>query len=309
MKIAVFGAGGVGGYFGGRLAQGGNEVIYIARNQHLQAIRTGGLQILSPSGNYTHHPAAATDNPSTIGVVDVVLLGVKAWQVPEAAQAIRPLIGPATLVLPLQNGIEAVNQLIAALGQRPVSGGTCRIIARIAAPGIIEHAGIEPYIAFAELNGKKTERVRRLAAAFAEAGVRVDVPNDILSVIWQKFIFIAAISGVGAVTRAPFGLIRTTPQSRAMYVQAAGEIIAIAAARSILIPPDYIATLERTLDDLPADGTASMQRDIISGNPSELEAQNGAVVRLAEALRLDAPVNRFIYHALLPQERKARGEA
>ncbi|HAY85202.1 MAG TPA: 2-dehydropantoate 2-reductase [Chloroflexi bacterium] len=309
MNIAVFGTGGVGGYFGTRLAQAGHQVTFIARGAHLESIRAHGLSLVSPLGGYVLYPARATDRPLEVGLVDLVILGVKAWQVPEAAQAIRPMVGPGTMVLPLQNGIEAAGQLIAALGKAPVLGGTCRIISKIAGPGVIEHIGLEPTIFVGELSGVPDERVNRLAGTLREAGIRTETPKNIVSALWQKFIFIAAISGVGAVTRAPFGLLRSVPESRDLYLRAVEEIIALAVARGVSIPNGYASVLDRNLDDLPAEGTSSMQRDIHAGLPSELESQNGAVVRLAGDAGLEVPVNRFLYHALLPQERKARGEA
>lgn len=309
MQIAVFGAGGVGGYFGGRLAQAGEAVTFIARGEHLRAIRERGLRVDSLLGDFVIQPARATDSPAEVGPVDAVLLGVKAWQVREAAEAMRPLIGPATFVAPLQNGVEAPDELAAVLGREHVLGGFCRIIALIAGPGHIRHAGGQPYIAFGELDNQRSERVERLRAAFSRAaGLTVDVPADIRAAMWEKFLTIASFSGVGAVTRAPIGVIRSVPETREMMVGVMREIIAVANARGIPLGEDAVQRALTFRDSLPSDSTASMQRDIMEGRPSELEWQNGAVVRLGREVGVETPLNAFIYHSLLPQELRARGK-
>jgi 2-dehydropantoate 2-reductase len=309
LRIAVFGSGAVGGYFGGRLAQAGEDVQFIARGQHLAAIREHGLRVSSVEGDFVIRPARVTDEPSALGSADVVLLGVKAWQVPQAAEAMRPLVGERTLVVPLQNGIEAPDQLAAVFGASRVLGGLCRILVYLESPGHIRHAGVTPYIAFGVLDSSGSTGAEALRQAFAGArGVTAEVAPDIRAAMWSKFVFIAALSGVGALTRAPIGVIRGQPESRRLLEQALEEISAVAVGNHIALPAD---TVERTLafiDNLPADGTASMQRDIIQGRPSELEAQVGAVVRLGERRGIAVPVHRLIYAALLPLERRARGE-
>jgi len=221
----------------------------------------------------------------------------------------RPLVGPHSFIVPLQNGIEAPDQLVAAFGAKLVLGGLCRILGYVVAPGHIQHAGVEPYIAFGELDGTTSERAERLRQAFAKArGVRAEIPPDIRVAMWGKFLFIAALSGVGSVTRAPIGVIRGQPETRRMLRQALEEIHAVALAHGIALPSDSVERTLTFVDSLPADGTASMQRDIIQGRPSELESQVGAVVRLGQAKGVDVPLHRFIYSALLPLERRARGE-
>jgi 2-dehydropantoate 2-reductase len=309
MRIAIFGSGAVGGYFGGRLAQAEEDVTFIARGDHLAAIRRNGLRVTSVAGDFVIHPARATDDPSAVGPVDAVILSVKAWQVAEAAEAMRPLVGPQTFLVPLQNGIEAPGRLADALGPKHVLGGLCRILSYVVAPGHIRHSGVEPYIAFGELDASASERAGRLRDAFARAhGVRVEIPPDIRTAMWSKFLFIAALSGVGAVTRAPIGVIRTQPETRRMLRQALEEIYAVALGHGIALPPDSVEATLAFVDSLPADGTASMQRDIIQGRPSELESQVGAVVRLGERAGVDVALHRFLQAALLPLERRARGE-
>jgi 2-dehydropantoate 2-reductase len=308
MRIAVFGAGGVGGYFGGRLAQAGEEVVFIARGEHLKAMQTSGLRVDSIKGDFLVKPIQATHDPRWVGMVDIVLLAVKAWQVPEAVQAMLPLIGEETGVVFLGNGVDAISQLSAVLGERHVLGGRCQISAFIAGPGHIQHVGIEPRVAFNELDGRTSARVAGLRQAFERANVIVTVPEDILAAIWEKFVFIAAVSGLGAITRAPFGVFRTLPETRQMLVQAIEETIQVGRAQHINLPEDTGAKTLTNIDKMGPDIVASMARDILAGRPSELGAQNGAVVRMGLELGLPTPVHAFIYHSLLPLELKARGE-
>jgi 2-dehydropantoate 2-reductase len=308
MRIAVFGAGGVGGYFGGRLAQAGEEVVFIARGEHLKAMQINGLRVDSTKGDFLVKPVRATSDPRQVGTVDFVLLTVKAWQVPEAAQAMLPLIGDETGVVFLGNGVDAIAQLTAVLGERYVLGGRCQISTFIAAPGHIQHVGIEPRVAFNELDGRPGPRVERLRQAFERANVIVTVPEDIQAAIWEKFVFIAAVSGLGAITRASFGVFRSLPETRQMLEQAIDETIRVARARKINLPEDTAAKTLANIDKMGPDIVASMARDILSGRPSELGAQNGAVVRMGLELGIPTPVHAFIYNSLLPLELKARGE-
>jgi len=309
MRIAVFGSGGVGGYFGGRLAQAGEDIVFIARGEHLKAIRQSGLRVDSIAGDFMIHPAQATDTPAEVGAVDAVLVTVKAWQVSEAAEVMKPMVGPNTMVIPLENGVDAPDQLAAVLGAEHVLGGLCRISVFIAAPGHIKHVAIQPHIAFGELNGRPSERVEVLRQAFARAqGMTVAVPLDIRAALWEKFLFIAAISGVGAVTRQPAGNLRSVPETRTLLLRAMEEIEMVAKARGISLSPDIIQKTMGFIDNMPPATLASMQRDIMDGRPSELEAQNGAVVRLGREVGVSTPTHEFIYASLLPGELKARGE-
>jgi len=308
MRIVIFGTGGVGGYFGGRLAQAGEDVVFIARGRQLQALQEGGLRVESVLGDFGVQPVQASDDPAAVGEVDAIVLAVKAWQVPGAADAMRPMVGPETFVVPLQNGVEAPAQVAAALGERHALGGLCRIISASAGPGHIRHTGIEPYLAFGELDNRRSRRVEGLRAAFARAeGLTVEIPADIQVAMWRKFLLIAPWSGVGAVTRAPIGVFRSVPQTRLMLEEAMAEVAAVARARDIALPDGLVEQTMAFIDGLPAEGTASMQRDIMEGRPSELEAQNGAVVRLGREAGVPTPVNAFIYHSLLPLELRARG--
>ena len=308
MRIAIFGVGGVGGYFGGRLAQTGEDVTLIARGVHLQALRTTGLRVDSINGDFEVHRVQATDNPAAVGQVDAVILAVKAWQVSDAAEAIRPMVGPDTCVVPLQNGVEAPGELAAALGAQHVLAGVCRIFSFIAAPGHVRHTDTDPSVRIGEMDNRPDERADRLCEAFVRAGVNAAVPSDIQAELWLKFVFITAFSGIGAITRSPVGVWRSIPETRRMYAQALDEVLHVARARHISIPETAIAGAMDTLDNHQPGATSSLQRDIMDERPSELHYQNGAVVRLGREAGVEAPLHATIYHSLLPMERKARGE-
>ena len=309
MRFAVLGAGAVGGYFGGRLSQAGEDVTFIARGEQLRALNTYGLKVDSIAGDFVVRPAKSTDNPDDVGPVDAILLAVKAWQVPEVAPALRAMLGPDTVVIPLENGVEAPAQLIAVLGAEHVLGGLCGLISFIVRPGHIRHVGAEPFVRFGELHRRTTPRVERLRQTFARTvGVKVDTPPDIEVAMWTKFLLMSSWSGIGAVTRAPIGVTRAQPETRCMLQQAMTEVYEVAKARHIALPQEAIAKAMQFLQSLPPESTASMQRDVIDGRPSELEAQNGAVVRLGREVGVGTPIHSFLYSSLLPMEMKARGQ-
>jgi 2-dehydropantoate 2-reductase len=311
MKFAIFGTGGVGGYFGGRLAQAGEDVTFIARGQHLKAIREHGLHVESINGDFVVQPAQATDDPVSVGVVDAVLVAVKSWSLPDAIQQIKPIVGHHSFVVWLGNGIEGTDLMIEAFGREHVVGGLTRISSFQGGPGLIQHVGTQPSIAFGELHQNQSPRVDALRAAFQKCiGVRVDIPENILAAIWEKFIFIAAVSGVGAVTRQPAGIYRSIPESRTIMLAALEETASLGRARGVPLDAD-VATriLTNNIDVLSPTILASMQKDIMEGRPSELEAQTGYIARLGRKLGIPTPTHDFIYAMLLPQERKARGLA
>jgi 2-dehydropantoate 2-reductase len=308
MRIAIFGTGGAGGYFGAQLARAGEDVTFIARGEHLQAILKHGLIVETPKGGIVIQPAQATDDPAQVGVVDVVLVGVKSWQVLEAAHAIRPLIGPSTFAVPLANGVEAASQLASVLGSDHVLGGLCGTLSWLIGPGRIRSIGEVHFVKIGELDNRASERAERLRAAFERAGVNVEVPSDMRQALWGKFLFVVSLGGVGAVARAPVGVIRTVPESRQMLTQCMQEILAVARARQVPLADAIVADTLAFVDSLAPDGTTSLQRDIVEGKPSELEAWNGAVVRLGREADVPTPLHEFIYHTLLPQELRARGQ-
>jgi 2-dehydropantoate 2-reductase len=301
MRIVVFGTGGVGGYFGGRLAQAGEEVTFIARGEHLRAIKANGLKVDSPGGDFVINPAKATDNVDDVGATDLVILGVKAWQVPEAARAIKPLVEPNTTVLPLQNGVDAVPQLVEALGSENVVGGLCRIVSYVVEPGHIRHAGFTPTIIIGELDNRRTERIVKIDEVFKHAVLDTTIALDIQVALWTKFLFIASFSGVGALANAPAGVVRSDPKWRALIQSAMEEIYRLAHARGVSLPADSVQKVMAAVDGLPDDATSSMQRDIAAGKPSELESQNGAVVRMAHESGVEAPTHTLIYQTLKEQ--------
>ena len=308
MKIAVFGTGSVGGYFGGRLAKAGEDVVFIARGEHLKTMLEMGLRVDSVNGDFVVQPVQAVDDPSTIGHVDLVLVGVKAWQVCEAAEAIRPLVGPDTCVLPLQNGLEAPAQLSGVIGAGAVLGGLCGLFCYVAGPGHIVHAGTDPFVKFGEMDNRRSQRVERLLETFTKAGITADIPPDIHVAMWMKFLLITVWSGIGAITRAPAGIWRSRPETRGMVERGLKEIIAVAASRDISLPENAVENTMKMYDGLVPQATSSLQRDVMQGRPSELEAQVGAVVRFGQEVDVATPLHSFIYNSLIPLELRSRGE-
>jgi 2-dehydropantoate 2-reductase len=309
MRAAVFGAGGVGGYLGARLAEAGQDVVLIARGDHLRAIRAKGLRVESIAGDVTIDTIDATDDPSEVGTVDTVIVATKTWQLPDAAVSIPPLVGPATMVVPVLNGVEAADVLAEALGREHVVGGLCGMISYVVGPGHIRHSGAEPWVTFGELDGGISERVRELEEALRGCrGLRVEISEDIHAALWEKFMFITATGGVGAVTRAPMGVFRAVPETRRLLEEAMREVVRVARARGVTLPPDAVEKRMAFIDGLEAHGTSSMQRDIVEGKRSELDSWNGAVVRLGGEAGVEIPVHSAIYASLLPQDFRARGE-
>jgi 2-dehydropantoate 2-reductase len=306
MRFAIFGTGGVGGYFGGRLALAGRDVTFIARGKHLAWMQKAGLRVDSIGGDFEVTPVTATDSPQSIGAVNCIILAVKAWQLGEAIESIKPLIGDETAILPLMNGIEHMDMLADAFDKEHVLGGLCRISSFLAGPGHITHVGVKPFISFGELDSTMSGRVKYLQEIFASLdGVDVEVPSDIRAAMWEKFIFICSTSGVGAVTRQPMGVFRSVPESRTMLESAVREAVEVGRAKGVALPRDLFETLLKRIDGLPAGMVASMQKDIMEGGPSELDAQTGAVVRMGRSLGIPIPTHEFIYASLLPMELKA----
>ena len=308
MRIAMIGVGGVGGYFGGRLAQAGEEVTFIARGDTLRALRESGLRVESVDGEILIQPASATDDPSMLGTVDLVLLAVKGWQASEAIEALRPLMGLDTVALPLLNGVDAPDQLAAVYGQERVAGGLCGLFGAIVAPGHIRNALPQPFISFGMLDNTPNERLEQLRTAYERVGVRASIAEDIRAALWEKLLFVGPFGGVGAVTRAPAGVFRSLPETRALLEGAMAEIVAVARAQGSILTDESLARAFAIVDGSPEEATASMQRDILAGRPSELESQIGVVVRRAQEANVPVPIHAMLYASLLPQERRARGE-
>lgn len=307
MRIGVFGIGGVGGFFGARLAKSGADVTFIARGKTLDALRTHGIRIESVDGSFTVNPVNAISSDERVAKkFDVVLLAVKAWQVSKAARQIEPMLHADGVVVPLENGIDTPEQLVPILRPQQVAGGLCALVAFTMEPGVIRHAGAEPLVMFGELDNHHSERLQRLLDAFLRAGVKTEIPADIHRSMWTKFVFITPMSGVGAITRVPLGVWRAIPESRRLAQIAVEEVVAVASARGIQLADDVVSRTMERYDHLPPDSTASLQRDVTEGKSSELEAQIGAVVRLGREAGVPTPVHEFIYSALLPLERTTR---
>jgi 2-dehydropantoate 2-reductase len=298
MRIAIMGSGGVGGYLGGRLAASGQDVTFIARGAHLAALRSEGLRIESARRDVTVQPAQATDDPAAIGPVDLVVFAVKLYDTEQAAAATRPLIGPATGVVTLQNGVDSVNVLSATLGREHVIGGSAHIAAVIAAPGVIRHTGTMARFLFGELDGAQSERIAALSAALDKAGVDHQVSEDIERDIWGKMVFLATFAGLTALMRLPIGPIRADPDTRALYLAGLAEALAVARAKGIALPDDFVAqTLART-DQLPYEMKSSLLNDLESGRRLELPWLSGAIARMGEEQGVPTPTHAFITTAL-----------
>jgi 2-dehydropantoate 2-reductase len=308
MRVAIFGTGGAGGFFGARLAQIGEEVVFLARGEHLEAIRQRGLRVETDTGDILIEPATATNDPAAVGPVDVVLLGVKTWQVTETAEQMRPLLGQNTFVVPLQNGVEAASQLAAVLGRDQIVGGLCGTFSWVAGPGHIRSLGHINFIKFGELDNRQSDRCELFKQAFERAGVNAEIPPNIEVALWEKLLLVAGHGGVGAVAQAPIGVVRALPQTRSMIEQSMREILAVAQARGVRLADESVPKAMGFVDRATPNATTSLARDITAGKPSELEAWTGAVVRLGKEAGVPTPLNEFIYAALLPREMKARDQ-
>jgi 2-dehydropantoate 2-reductase len=298
MKIVVMGTGGVGGYFGARLAASGADVTFIARDEHLAAMQRDGLKILSASGDSTLKPVKATADPASIGHADLVMIAVKLWSTEDAARAIAPLMGPNSAVVSWQNGVVAEDILIEQYGRERVIGGVSNIAALIESPGVVRHNGTMSRLIFAELDGKPSKRIEAFAALCKQASIDHVVSDDITRAIWQKFIFLASFSGMTCATRLSIGPIRNDPQTRAMLKSALQEVVAIGRAKGVNLPDDQVEQSLGWADNLPASMVASMLGDLNRGNRLELPWLSGTVVKLGGELGIATPVHKIIYTVL-----------
>ncbi|MCW3805921.1 2-dehydropantoate 2-reductase [Plebeiibacterium marinum] len=305
MNIAIIGTGGVGGYFGARLAQAGNNVTFVARGAHGKVIAEKGLQLLSPKGDYLLQDASVVDSVSRLKDVELVLVGTKAWQVKEVAEQLKEIVSERTIVIPLQNGVMAAKELQEELPDENVMGGLCNIFSKIKEPGVIEHMSAEPYLIFGELDHSISDRARRIQEVFNRAGIKNKLSDYIQADTWKKFLLIC-LGGLGALTKANYGVLCQTPELKEMMVKMIDEMYFVSQAEGVKLPETVKEkTLAATMSFAPS-ANSSMARDIWAGRPSELEYQNGSVVKLAAKHGIEVPVNYFIYHCLLPQEQEAR---
>lgn len=304
MRIGIVGAGGVGGLIAGLLARAGHDVAVVARGATRDAIREHGLRVDSPLGVF----AARVDVGSVqeLAPVEALLIAVKTWQVPEVAASVGPMLGRDAFVVPLQNGVDAPDQCAHALGSHRVIGGICHVLSWITEPGALKHVGAVPRVTLGAWQSPIVGRLDTLTHALEGAGVQARIAEDFPAALWEKFLFIATFGGVGAVTRARAAALRTIPQTRQLIVGAFEEVRAVASAKEIALKPNAVDKALMLIDAVPDDATASLQRDIVAGRPSELDSLSGAVVRIGAEAGVPVPIHATIYASLLPQEQAAR---
>jgi 2-dehydropantoate 2-reductase len=307
MRIAIMGSGGVGGYYGGLLATAGQEVTFIARRANLEAIRDKGLHIKSVHGDFTVFPAKASDRPDHVGPVDLVIVATKTYHTDDAAQAIKPLLGVDTVVISLQNGIDAAERIGSAVGMLHMLGGATWLSAAREAPGRIGQYSQFRRIALGELDGRITSRAQAIASVLATTPAVIELVPNIKQVLWTKFVFIAAISALGSLTRVAIGEYRHVPEAREMLAEAMAEVVAVAKAKGVSLDADIVGKTLAFIDASDPDIRPSMQRDLEAGRESELESLIGVVVRLGQELGVPTPVMRFAYTMLKPAQIKALG--
>ncbi|MEO5374358.1 MAG: 2-dehydropantoate 2-reductase [Alphaproteobacteria bacterium] len=298
MKIAIYGTGGVGGYYGARLADSGVDVHFVARGAHLAAIRANGLRVISRNGDVHLPSPQATDDPATIGPCDVVMLGVKLYDTDAAAEGCKALIGPDTVVISFQNGVTAVDTLTATLGREHVAGGCTYIVSEISDPGVITHTGTNAKLVFGELDGHGSSRLADFHAACVKARIDAVLSNRVMVDIWGKFSFLAAYSGMTSLTRMPIGAVRGDAVTREMFRTAVAEVCAVAKARGVGLKDDQVDRNMKQADSLDPASSSSMYHDLKRGRRLELPWLSGAVSRLGRDLGVATPTHDFIYGAL-----------
>jgi 2-dehydropantoate 2-reductase len=300
MRIAVIGTGGIGGPYGAALAKAGADVTFVARGAHLAAMRENGLRIEGDRGETHIRPAQATDDIAGIGTVDFVLSCVKLWDVEQAAEQIRPIVGPRTAVIPLQNGIDAAQRMIRILGDEPVMGGMAFVTGTIVAPGVVRQTGTYQQMTFGELDGRISERGKRLRDLCTAAEFEGVLSPDIMVPVWQKFLLLVPLSGLNTLTRLPLGKWREDPDLVNLYEAALRETFAVGLAEGVRLPPDSADKTVAMMRSMPPHHTTSMGNDLLRGNRLELPWFAGKVAELGRRHGIPTPVNGFIYAALKP---------
>ncbi len=298
MRIVIMGAGGLGGYFGARLAAAGNDVAFVARGAHLAAIRQDGLRVTSARGNLHLRDVVATDDPSTLAPADVIIIGVKLWDTEAAATAVKPLMRPGTAVGSFQNGVGKDDVLAGILGREAIIGGVGQIGVVIASPGVIAHTGTMAKLIFGELDNRRSARVEAFLAACAAAGIDAAIADDIGLEIWQKFVFLVGMSAVTSTMRSTIGPIRANPQARGFLLDVVRDVVAVGRAMGVALPEDYAEQRLAMVDGLPPQMTASMQGDLARGNRLELPWLSGAVVEMGAGVGVPTPLNRAVRDVL-----------
>jgi 2-dehydropantoate 2-reductase len=300
MKIAVIGTGGVGGYFGGKLAQAGNAVTFVARGRHLEALRSAGLRVETSSGDFTVSPVRAVGTIGEVGTVDVAMLGVKLWDVEPAAPQLAPLLAQGGVVIPVQNGVDAPDILTRALGENKVLGGVAYIAATIREPGVIGVTGTMARLTVGAFDAALAPRAAAFAQACEAAGIQCEHAADIRVALWKKYVFLTALSGCTSAARQPVGVVRSDPDLRRTFEGSMRETVALARARGVILGEDFVAKQMAFLDTLPAEMRSSLQNDLAAGNRLEAPWLAGGVARMAREAGVEAPVNATIYAALKP---------
>lgn len=302
MKIAMMGSGGVGGYFGARLAAGGHDVSFIARGAHLAAMKRDGLKVISAEhGDVTVKPVQATDDPSDVGVADAVIIAVKLWDTEAAGRAVMAMVGPGTLVISLQNGIAAEDILAPIVGVDRLAGGAAFIASAIEAPGVIKHIGTIQRMVIGELGGGITPRITGFTEACREAGIDAEASGDITRILWEKFVFLCGLSGTTTMLQKTAGPIREDPEHRRLLTDIMEEVALVARAKGIALPADFVEGRLEFFDGLPAEMTSSTHHDLDRGNRLEIPWLAGSVVRLGDELGVEVPANRKVCMALAPR--------
>jgi 2-dehydropantoate 2-reductase len=307
MNIAIIGTGGVGGYFGAKLAKAGFNVTFLARGKHLEAIQSNGLTVKSILGDFRVDKVRAVSSIPEIEMVDLAIVCVKAWQIKEIRTELKSILHNDSIVIPLQNGVLAFQELGEVIDSKNIVSGLCRIISKIEMPGVINHLGVTPTIVFGERNGQLTGRIERLKEVFDKAEIKSQLSTDIEAEVWKKFISIC-VSGLLAITKTTYGELRTIKETRELMIELINEVYELSQKEGISIPPDFIDKTVSFIDSFPPDTTSSLTRDVWEGKPSEIEYQNGTVVRLGQKHGLSTPVNRFVYQCIFPMEIKARAK-
>lgn len=299
MKIAIFGSGGVGGYFGGRLAAAGEDVTFLARGAHLNALQTDGLHIESPLGSLHLPKVQAADRPQAVGPVDIVLFTVKLYDVDAAAATLAPMIGPDTAVITLQNGVDAMEMVAKHVGDAHVAGGAAYIVAVIDTPGHIRHTTAQQLV-FGERAGRTSDRLIAFEQAGIRAGFQAKASDDVEAALWTKFVRLATWSGMTTATRSPMGVVRDHPATFEMMVAAIDEVIAVGRARGVNLPADLMDSTLTMIKSFPASSKSSMLEDIERGRRLELPWLSGAVVRIGKEVGVPTPIHQFIATILTP---------
>lgn len=306
MHTVIVGVGGVGGYFGGKIAFSGQKVSMLVRGAHLEAILQNKLQVKSIEGDFVTKPFLVTNDIHKIDKADLILICTKSWQVKDAAEIIKPLLKDTTVVIPLQNGADNAEKIISVIDKKYVVGGLCKIYSKIESPGVICHFGHPPEIIFGELDKSKSDRLLRIKEVFDKAGFKNKISEDIQVDIWSKFMFIATVSGLGALTRATIGEMYEHPELNTILRATASEIYQVAIAKEVAMPSTIVEGIMNFIKNQPHKATASTQRDIMEGRPSELDNFNGFIVKEGKKHGVDTPTNTFIYSCLQLMESKAR---